>query len=307
MPAHARPHTPTARLPLALLVALALAAAPAPLAAQQPDAPDAQGAGSDEEDAADLGDEERAELYYQRAVEHFNGGRYRQALAAFDRSLELAPDALTYCNRGYVLIKLTELDAALDSLETCLSTFEGPQAERGQIAAQVEGVRGVVRHVRPRAMNITQDIAAGPVTSAPGEPRREKGWGASDFGYLSLGLSAALLASGVTLDLLSADLRRDFIAESEGGPGTSPRRYEELRERYVGRQRVFWSLTISGSVLAAAGLTLLAYDLLSVEERPAGQASDGPGASRAPSPSGRWSLQPVLSPGGGGLVWRLSF
>ena len=207
---------------------------------------------------------EQAERHYQRAVAHFNGGRYREALDEFDKSLALFPDPLTHCNRGYTLIKLTELDAALRSMKTCRDTFEGPAAEKHHIDAQVQALRLVTRNLRPGALIVAQDIAAGPPTGVgigevgPGGGGADEGWGLSDFGYISLGVGGALLASAWTLDWLSGDL----VEEYQQGQHLDQDDYQQQRDEIAGRQQIFWTLAISGSALAAAGLTLLVIDAL---------------------------------------------
>lgn len=204
------------------------------------------------------GDRDEAERHYQTAVVLLSEGRYLEALNEFDAAIELSPQAIFYCNRALVLIKLKDTTEAVASLKSCRDNFEGDATELAQIDAQYQGVRAYDEILRPHAINTAQDIATGPIKRQPPE---QDAWHADDFGLIFMGLGAAFLASAVTLDLLSADLHDSFIEQSQGGPGTSQARYDELKDDIEFRQNVFWGLTGAGALLVVAGGGLVAYHL----------------------------------------------
>jgi hypothetical protein len=243
-------------------------------------------------DKAESGSERAAEAdrHYGEAVRLFGEGRYREAIEEFDRAIAISEEPVFFCNRGIALIKLNEWDSALDDMRTCRTTFEGAPAEVAQIDAQYKGLRTFVRGVRPRAVEVARDIAAGNVSPNVVEvPERQSPWNLELAGHLSLGTGAVLLTAAVTLDYLSADLRDDFVAQSEGGPGTSPRRYQDLRSELETRQTVFTGLTISGAALSVTGISILAYSWF-FSDSPAEESSTASSVSVAPTDGGA-SLQ----------------
>lgn len=217
-----------------------------------------------------------ADRHYGEAVRLFGEGRYREAIEEFDRAIALTDEPVFYCNRGIALIKLNEWDAALEDLRTCRQTFEGDAAELAQIDAQYRGLRAFVRSVRPRAIEVAQDMAAADIEPKVVEISEPQSfWNTELLGHLSLGTGTALLTAAITLDFLSSDLRDEFVAESQGGPGTSPQRYLELRDELETRQTVFAGLTISGAALAVTGVSILTYTWFFAEEPIAsGEASE---------------------------------
>jgi tetratricopeptide (TPR) repeat protein len=196
-----------------------------------------------------------AEQHYQTAVVLLSEGRFLEALAEFDAAIELSPQAVFYCNRALVLVKLDETREAVQSLKNCRDLYEGDEEELAQIDAQYHGLAAYEEIVRPHAWTVARDIAAGPL--ATNEP--ETPWNLSDFGLITMGVGAALMASAATVDLLSADLKQDFIDESEGGPGTSRERYDELKSDLELRQNLFWGMGGAGAVLLVAGGGMIAY------------------------------------------------
>ncbi|MBA2663704.1 MAG: tetratricopeptide repeat protein [Bradymonadaceae bacterium] len=232
---------------------------------------------------------EYAESHYQLAVRFFGEGRYREAVAEFDRAIALSPEPIFYCNRAVVLLQLKEADEALKSLQTCRDTFVGDNEELRQIDAQTGAIAVFVGHLRPNAMRLGAAIADRAL-ALPVEPpaSRDAQWGASDYGYLSLATGAALLASAATLDWLSADLREEFLLQSNGGANTSSERHAQLEEQIHDRQRVFLGLTIGGAVFSALGIGLVGYHFLAGEPL---------------EPAASLSLTPVF--GIGLMQWRL--
>lgn len=236
--------------------------------------------------AASNADAVEADRHYGEAVRLFGEGRYREAIEEFNKAIELAAEPVFFCNRGIALIKLNEWNAALSDLKTCRTTFEGSPAEVAQVDAQYKGLRAFVRAVRPHAVEVARDIAAGDIAPKVVEvPSDQSPWNIELAGHLSLGTGAVLLTAAVTLDYLSGDLRDDFVAESEGGTGTSPEQYRKLRDDLETRQDVFTALTISGTALAVTGASVLAYTWF-FEDDPAEHSSTAGSVSLAPTDSG---------------------
>jgi len=77
---------------------------------------------------------------------------------------------------------------------------------------------------------------------------------------ISMGVGAAFLASALTVDVLSQTLADDFVRESEGGPGTSEARYEQLKSDLEFRKSVFWGLAGAGAVFVVVGGSMVAYE-----------------------------------------------
>ncbi|MGM0558596.1 MAG: tetratricopeptide repeat protein [Myxococcota bacterium] len=274
-------------LSCSILVLLAVLVATPAMAQQQPDS------------EAELEGEERADAHYQEAVGMMNRGRYREAVEEFTSALELAPSPVLYCNRGIAYIKLSEWEDALRDLKTCRDDYETNEAEMAQIDAQYQGVRAMVRALRPRAVEVARDVAAGDI-----EPQKvtevqvvEDGplLDSELAGHLATGTGAMLWSAALTLDFLSKDLREDFIAESQGGPGTSPERYSELERDLRNRKRVFVGLGIAGSALTLTGVSLLTYNWF-FKDTPEAQAT-----------SSRPSLLVAPTNGGGSVGLRLAF
>lgn len=199
-----------------------------------------------------------AESQYQTAVRLFGEGRYVEALEAFDRAIEISPESIFYCNRAVVLIKLGEPLEALESLETCQKTFAGGRAELAGIDAQRLGVSAMVHHVRSGALDTVSAMNAPTL-----EPRPETGgWSRASTGYVFLGVGGALLASAVTLDRLSVDLKTDFVDEAAGQVGSTEADYEAARDAYVRRQRAWLGLTVGGAAVTLLGSVLVASHFL---------------------------------------------
>ncbi len=235
---------------LALLVSISLMCSPLVTFAQQTPEPQSNPA-------------EAANIHYQTAVRLFGEGRYREALDEFDAAIAVQELPVFHCNRTLVLLKLQETDEAVKSLRKCRDGFEG-QEEYASIDAELQGVSAYQFIVRPQAITVAQDMASGGVEQTV-VTRPSPGWDLADFGYLTTGLGVALLASALTIDLASGSLADDFKRESEGGPGTSPQRYAELRDQVEIRQDIFTILLISGAVVSAAGVGMVVVHFLSFD------------------------------------------
>lgn len=206
-----------------------------------------------------------ADRHYQQAMLMFNQGRYRDAVKHFNDAIALAPDPIFYCNRAIALIKLDELDEAIKSMVTCRDTIGDDPQEVAQIDAQLQALTVFAKQLRPRAQTLARDIAAGPVIKKvdPGPQPADKGWGASDFGYISLALGGACLASAITLDLLSAQDVETLKSEQRGGDKA---RYDEARASIEQRKPLWVGLSAAGTGLALLGVTLIIVDLAGDDE-----------------------------------------
>jgi tetratricopeptide (TPR) repeat protein len=206
----------------------------------------------------------RAESHYQMAVRFFGEGRYREAVDEFDRAIGLIPEAIFFCNRAVSLIKLDEMDAALRSMTECLERFEGDEDELAQIEAQTRALE-VVRLIRLDAAAVARDMAFGGSRLVDSqESPRGPVHGLALLGYSGVGTGAALLAGALVLDLASADLKNQYLAQSRGGNGTSEQAHGELADRLRGRQRVFYGLLSAGAVATVIGGGLLTYHYVTV-------------------------------------------
>ncbi len=202
------------------------------------------------------GSRTEAEQHYQTAVLLLSEGRYLDALNEFDAAIEISPQAIFYCNRALVLVKLKETGEAVKSLRLCRDNFEGDASELAQIDAQYHGVSAYDNIVRPHSVIIAQDIATGPLPAG----RTDEAWNIADVGLISMGVGAAFLASALTVDVLSQTLADDFVKESEGGPGTSLAHYDQLKSDVEFRKAVFWGLAGAGAVFVVVGGSLVAYE-----------------------------------------------
>lgn len=216
----------------------------------------------------------RADIHYQTAVRLFGEGRYREALDEFDKAIAIQELPVFHCNRALVLLKLQETEEAVRSLRVCRDGFEG-QEEYASIDAELKGVSAYQYTLRPQAITVARDIASGEL-EAPEAAKPAPGWDLADFGYLTTGLGAALLASALTIDLTSGSLTDDFKQESEGGPGTSTQRYNELRDQVEVRQDVFTILLISGAAVTATGIGMVVLHFVSFESEDGANAGVSP-------------------------------
>ena len=204
-----------------------------------------------------------AESHYQGAVRLFGEGRYVEALQEFDKAIAISPESIFYCNRAVVLIKLGEPLEALRSLETCQNTFTGADAELAEIDAQRLGVERMVHNVRAGAL-ATVDAINTPLAVEPAP--QGSGWTKASTGYVLLGVGGALLASAVTLDRLSVDIKDRFVEEARGRVDGTEEAYLEARAAYVQRQRIWLGLAAGGAAVTLVGSSLVALHFLGGNE-----------------------------------------
>ncbi len=206
-----------------------------------------------------------AEGHYETALRLYNEGRYRDSVEAFDRAIGVRPDAVFFCNRAVPLLKLDELSQALASLEQCRDRYADQPAEQAQIDAQAKALGLFVRVVRPQAREIARAMSAPAPAPAPAPTQalgddapKRRGWRLRDTGYVGAGVGVALLASALTVDLISADLVTQYQDASRGEDRAA---YEQLRADVQQRQRLFWGLAGAGGALVLISAGLISYDM----------------------------------------------
>lgn len=194
-----------------------------------------------------------AEAHYQTAVRLFGEGRYREALDEFDAAIALSPESIFYCNRAIVLIQLTEVEEALESLETCQRTFTGDPSELAAIDAQRQGVAQAVRTVRPTTFDTISAMTT-PVVIQEGSAG---GWTRASTGYVLLALGGALIASAATFDVLSAPVRNELDRLAAGPKGATEEEFEEALANYRSQQRIWLLLAGGGALTTLTGAVLV--------------------------------------------------
>ena len=228
-----------------------------------------------------------ADARYAAAMDMVNAGRYREAVDELSRAIEISPENIFFCNRGIVRIRLEEFNEAIKDLKTCRDTFKGDQEELAILDAQYLAVTAAYRGSAARARQVAQGLilartqppsipADSPVAPADvmvqAPPSAER-WGAREYGFLSLIVGGALLGSALTVDLLSAGTKDDFIAASTQG---SPQDYQAAKDSVETRQDAFYALGIAGGVMTLSGLSLVLWDVLA--DRGEAQVQVGTGA-----------------------------
>ncbi len=202
---------------------------------------------------------QQAEGFYLQAVQSFNAGRYQEALESFDRAIALDPQAIYFCNRGTVLMKLHELPEALASMETCLARFEAADpeslAEKAQIDAEVKGIGAAIRGVQPASIRTATNIATRPLANKkpdiiivePIEPGLDiQALGA----WTTAGLAGASLLSAAIIEVATVPVIEDF--ERTAAEGDNRARYDALRTAIDQRKVIIGALVIFGSASALA-------------------------------------------------------
>lgn len=229
---------------------------------------------------------ERAEAFYLQAVQFFNEGRFVDALASFDQAIALHPEAIFYCNRGAVLLKLDEPAEALNSMESCLERFEvvdeETRAERGLIEGEVAAMAMAQRVVRPRAVAVAEDITASSqrLSVSPGgqevepeiviiETPGEGIDGERVAAWTTASVAAASLTAALVLDLTTQPLIDEYTQLGEAGSDKS--RFDALRAAIDQRKVIIGSLVVLGGASAVASGVLF---VLSGQEETPGQPGE---------------------------------
>ena len=243
--------------------------------------------------------EAQAQSYYNQAITLFGQGRHREAVVAFDKAIQINPVPVYYCNKAIAQLKLNQLGDAIKSTTTCRDTFKGDKQELAKIDARLKAFQAVAEHTRANGRLTAQSIALKSkvkktVIVPPAKPIVDDSWNASDWGYISVALGGALLASALTLDWLSADAVDTLKTQSQGG---NKQDYDDARATIEQRKPLFWGLTIGGSLLSALGVGLITYHYLGQDTEP--QAT--------PSAQGKTIIAPVVGPDQLGLQWQWQF
>lgn len=223
------------------------------------------------ERAEPVGELERAEQHYRMAVQFYGQGRYRESVEEFDLAIGLQEDPVMHCNRAAPLIKLGELREARESLRRCRDGYAPGDSERAYVDAEVAALGLVLDRILPRSKEVVRGLIEGPPTvegsaeveflapADPGPRRRLSGRGVAGISLVGVGALGA--AGAVVLDILSASMVEEFRRQSEGGPGTSAARHEELRLQIEQRQGLFWGLTLGSVAAVSLGAGLMIWDL----------------------------------------------
>ena len=227
---------------------------------------------------AQEGDEaktERATNLYTAAVKLYNEGRNRESIAKFDEVIALDPQPVYHCSRAAVLLKVAELDRAIEDLEICRDKYASTPEERAHIDAQLQAVSIVDNALLSRSRSVAVEIANPteakvtdkviidpskgndgngnpidtPSTTSPGPLR--------PIGFTALALGSSLMMSALVLDVASTDLRTRFEQEADGGAGTTQEEYDNLLAQMERRQQAYMAMMGSGVVLGAVGITTL--------------------------------------------------
>lgn len=241
----------------------------------------------------------QAQSYYNQAITLFGQGRHREAVIAFDKAIQLNPVPVYYCNKAIAQLKLNQLGDAIKSTTTCRDTFKGDQQELAKIDARLKAFKTVADHTRANSRLTAQSIALKSkvkktVITPPAKPIVDDSWNASDWGYISIAIGGALLASALTLDWLSADAVDTLKTQSKSG---NKQDYDEARATIEQRQPLFWGLTIGGSLLSALGVGLITYHYL-------GQDTD---PQATPSNQNKTVIAPIVGPDQLGVQWQWQF
>lgn len=244
-----------------------------------------------------------AEEEYAHAIQLYNEGRNREALAAFDRAIARSPDPVYRCNRAVVLVVLEEYDRAIEDLTRCRDEYQMPDEKKAYIDAQLKALTVFERVLKPHAREAAALIASPPrlVTTPPdrgpitpvtppppaSRPLRPVGWVA-----LGLGTGALLGAGG--LEFYSRhDVQRykeSCLQAASPAPDCAA-----LQTSLRPQQNLSRLLLGSGALLALGGVTLL---IVTRQEPAPTQVTPTIQAAR---------LTPAIAPGQGALTLTLDF
>jgi tetratricopeptide (TPR) repeat protein len=194
---------------------------------------------------------DEANAFYVQALQHFNEGRYQEALDSFNRAIELRADPIYYCNRAAVELKLSEARNALGSLRQCRDLYESEDAaEINEIDAEIRGLEVFVDGVDHTSRSVAASVAAG----LYGEDEPAVG---DDLvlmaAWTTAGVAVLSLSAALTVDLLTQPLLDEF--EHEAARGRDRARYDELRATIDDRKVVIASLaTVGALTLVTSGV-----------------------------------------------------
>lgn len=155
--------------------------------------------------------------FYQSGREHFEAGRYRQAIDDLERALTLDPSSATLVyNLARVHELLGNLDRSIEYYSRYLRLLPDSQVEeRAHVQETLGRLRGARTHVdRPSHQGPPPEMAA------EDEPRWVSERGVADLPFwVASGAAAALLVSGAVVGIVALEreaLAQDFVVGSDG-------------------------------------------------------------------------------------------
>lgn len=156
--------------------------------------------------------------FYRSGREHFEAGRYREAIDDLERALTLDPGSATLVyNVARVHELLGELDPAIEYYARYLRLLPASETEE---RARVEETIGRLRGARTQVDGPITHQGPPPEVAAEDEPRwvTERGVVDTPF-WVSAGASAVLLVAGTIAGVVALDretLAEDFVVGSDG-------------------------------------------------------------------------------------------
>lgn len=242
--------------------------------------------------------EELAAEEYAKAIQLYNAGRNREAIAAFERAITHSPQPVYFCNRAVVLLTLEEHARAIEDLTRCRDTYEMEPQELALVSAQLDALTLVERGVKRRARQIAAQIADRPTPTPiptpiqPETPPPRQGSAARTLGWVSLALGTSALTSALTLSAVSQERVTAFGRDCQQPPSPAPSCAEDraiLRQRQAG----FWGLAAGSAVLGITGIVIL---------RATRSRDESPDTTAA-----EVTLTPAISAERAGLLLQFSF
>lgn len=238
--------------------------------------------------ARDVGAQQsdKAEAYYVQAVQLFDAGRYQEALDNFNEAIKLRKDAIFFCNRAAVELKLREPRQALGSLKQCRDLYESTEtADLMEIDAEIQGLEVFVDGVDRSSRSIATSIANG--LYGPNEGGATDELGLVTVGaWSTAGVAALSFSAALAVELMTQGAIDDF--EQVAARGKDRDRYDELRTTIDDRKVLLAGLVTVGAVsLVTSGLLFWL----------------GPGPDDEPAPAA--AVVPL--PGGALVQWGISF
>ena len=241
-PLHKRPrHAPHPKTPTCLACACALLfslGAPLVLCAQQPPVNEV----------------------FDEAAADYMAKRYDKAAVGFRKAYALLPEALFLYNQAKALQKLGNWDAAVGALERARDQVERPLPP--ELSAKVPDMMAELK-ASQRAEEQIKSAERVEVVSPAAQPASSFGpIGWAGIGGVTVGagllMAGGLIASGVSDE---AERLRTEVGQNRA-------QFEASRQAALDDQSLARVLFFSGAGLALTGGTLLAWELLSDDERP---------------------------------------
>lgn len=161
----------------------------------------------------------RAQEAYERGVEHFRGGRFREAVVEFNKAYRADPNPVLVFNMARAFEEMKRYEAAIEFYRRYLEM--APEAD--DRAAVEEGLRALEILQREE-----QEAAA--AAPPPAEPEPPAAAPDRTWVWFNLGLGTAMVATGITFSVLAAD-RADSLDAIDARPaGHTAREYRGLQD-----------------------------------------------------------------------------